>query len=335
MITFAVIKPGQISLDMGKPVMPLLYTADLSSKRDVDRLILDQCKHQIEFVQVPKAQLMDAVCEELAVGRSQLPENLFYHTYQSLSTSNRHLEILTAESLGESPTVNDVNALGCLFSLDHRVMYHRLIVLANQYRSSAARNVDLTDLVSADIARVIRRRYYHSGLLVADGQVQKYHYQNPEYLAKMLLSSYTSSVIELFGYRLRVFTTGGCIVNESVTRVMGQRVNGPALVIFEAETETDQVMGVYGHLSRSDWRVLDAISYGPSIQQIVEGDNLWNRYLLTRFMYRHRRKTGAVCQVCYRYLDHPVCPALDQTELLSVNSYNGQQHSSGCGGDGQ
>jgi len=162
----------------------------------------------------------------------------------------------------------NMNNIGCLFSLIHTVIENDCLLIANDFDHTNPKYVKYRDIRPKDIIKGIRRRFFHTAQLVSHNNIIKYYYQNPIALASHVLSldtskdSVTNTIIEFLGYRF-VFvmkdqeTAKDTYVNQFATRLCGtNRLYGDVLIFNERDEK------VLDNISRAELQQLDQLAYG-------------------------------------------------------------------------
>ncbi len=96
-------------------------------------------------------------------------DEFYYHTESSYSFPKKHIEIIYGQPLWKEynkGTMENINALACLFSLKHTVMENTCVITANRYDSNDTKKQILDSVTQEDILRVVRRRFYFSAILI-------------------------------------------------------------------------------------------------------------------------------------------------------------------------
>ena len=189
MVRIAVIQKNKCNLDMEKYVVPLLYRyLDKDEKKflrqQLDEFIWKEIEQYISFIDTD--DVLSTACSMMTECYSnRVPDNFYYHTEGSYSFPKKFLEILFCRPTWkeyERSLPENMNNIGCLFSLKHTVIENTCIIISNKYDVNAQQNVVIDSVTKEDILKVIRRRYFFSAILLEQNSSKKYYYQEPKYL---------------------------------------------------------------------------------------------------------------------------------------------------------
>jgi len=253
--------------------------------------------------------------------------DFIFNTEGSYSTPKKFIELINMrptwkEYEDSTKNINIMNDIGCLLSLCHTVIENTCFVVANEYDLSAHRYVKMVSILKDDIIRVIRRRYFHSAILIKENSIVKYYFQNSEYLISTIFgSSDTDKTIEMlpfahFNYNL-IFNFkkhATQYVNKIATRINGcHRIYGDVLVFHEIDK------GVFANLSAREFKRLNVLSYGcladrkfnnnevhqvPTVsvdeagKEITETVPFWSKYIIIENRISLWQKNKYKCTYC-------------------------------------
>lgn len=275
MITVAIIEKNRCSFDdIEKYMSPLLYRSiskdeRLKLKKELDNYIWSIINPYVKIIETNKENLLE---DSLRAITSNFPDkridgDFYFHTESSYSFPKRCLEILYFEPLWDNYKkfqLDNMNNLGCYFSLNHNVIENSCAILSNIYDMDADKNVVIGSTTKEDIIRVIKKRYMFSAILIKNDTIEKYYYQNPKYLICEIFGLTESDNInkisvELFGYKLTFYSIydKNNYVNKIATRMNGSfRLYGNVLVIHELDDN------INGNICEHEFKRLNVLSYG-------------------------------------------------------------------------
>lgn len=251
------------------------------------------------------------------------PSECVYFTGQSYSTPKRFYEILhwkpswdDYQNSIKDPRV--INNFGCLMSLDHSVIENSCIMISNEYDLTASKYVKMGSTTKEDIIRIIRRRYFHTAILIENNRLTKYYYQNIRYLVNMLFGdggpeidhvSFTHLKYNLVYYFKKNATQ---YVNQIATRINGSyRFYGKVLVLHEMDDD------IYANLGIKEIKRLNTLSYGSSKNRELDETEMftipeygvredgteqtekvpfWSKYIVIENRMKHSRKDNKCIQ---------------------------------------
>lgn len=346
-VTIAVIQHNDIVFsDIEQYVKPLLY-------RDLDKLTRQQLKNQLDtyiwsvmqpfvnFVTVPMCKVVDTACEKIIQSFNKEPQQLFYHTESSYSFSKGIIEFVYAQiNQGGEVELLPKNTIGCLMSLKHSFIQNTCVVLFNSYDLTAPKFVKLSNISQKELIAVIRRRFFHSAIVVPvnfpNNDLIKVYYQKTEYLlgAVFLNNSDKTDVFHcdiikhnLLVYHLKTplesqFETDDLshVINKFATRICGtKRIYGNVLIINEMDSN------IPANLSLTDIKNIDMIAHGrlydrslknneTTTEEIVEIDSsgqentvnkvpFWGRYIAMKNRIENNLLKNNICIYCGNYGD--------------------------------
>ncbi|AGF85243.1 hypothetical protein QJ854_gp539 [Moumouvirus goulette] len=274
MIQIALIKKNNINFsDMEKYAVPLLYLNHDDKtrnqlKNNLNDYIWKTIEPYIEFVNVGE-DLLTTVCHNLTKNfdNNKNPDEFYYHTEASYSSPKKFLEIMYCLPLWKeyiAGNIDNMNKLGCLFSLKHNVIENNCVIIANKYDINSSSNLIIDSVTQDDILRVIRRRYFFTASLIKQNNVIKYYYQNPAYLISKIFNlegkdNIQKLSVSLLKYNLSFYCqqNNSKYINQIATRINGlYRLYGDVLILNEIEEN------VYTNLSEHEIKRLNVLSYG-------------------------------------------------------------------------
>ncbi|MEM0354061.1 MAG: zinc finger MYND domain-containing protein [Thermoplasmata archaeon] len=348
MVTVALVEKNRCSFDrIEEYVLPLLYQEHQEDivknlKAKLNDYLWSVIKPYIDFVDIESGEdFLTIVCQKLIQHYpSRNPDEFFYHTEGSYSFPKKYMEIIHCQPLWsgyEKSKLENINNIGCLFSLKHSVIENRCIIISNRYDMSSPNFIMMDKITKEDILRVIRRRFFFSAILIKENTIVKYYYQTPTYLVckifglterdKIQKLSFSHLKYNLVFYFRQDKTK---YINQIATRINGsQRIYGDVLVLHEMEDE------IFANLSRHEFKRLNVLSYGRLYDRELKDDEIhtmevveidkdgkeykrkmfpyWSRYIIVeRRMLRWKENrnrcincygeiiNSVVCQKCYR-----------------------------------
>lgn len=300
MIKIAIIKENKCSFDnIEEMAKPLLYKklSDTNRRQLKDKLneyLWSIIEPYVEFREVMAEDMMDTICESIHKSYpNDAAENLYFHTEQSFSSPSKYLELIYAQDDADFENIKEgdkyvkpnMNNLGCIFSIQHKIVNRTCVIIANKYdlENSMKKYLKITSVEKKDILRVIRRRYFHSAVYVQENEMMtKYYYQDPSILTAVLFKltySNTSNKdtemihhveFNLFNYNLTFYfdNDGDEETNQIATRLYGlARIRGPVLILHILDDTVDQssnsITRINSSISIPEVERLNKISFGP------------------------------------------------------------------------
>lgn len=259
--------------DIEKYVMPILYKPYVKAdfkilNKKLDDYIWSVVSAYVKIVEIDTMQtdLLGFICEFISNPFNKNPDELFYFTENSYSSPKSHLEVIFAKDYSRKSENNNINNLGCFFSLKHTVIEKNCVIMANTYdlenKSTYVKNIDITP---RDIIRVIRRRFFQTAILIKKDKLIKYYYQNPVGLIGRIfnLNIQTDNIQTLsfsyLNYNLTLCSLkdDNAYVNEAATRICGHNlIRGDTLVICEQEEK------IQASISIKEIQQLNLLAYG-------------------------------------------------------------------------
>ena len=271
----AVIKKNQIVFDrMEEFALPLLYKelddeTRKSLKEKLNDYLWSVIEPYVKFIEIGiEDDFLTIVCENIA---GCFPERnldeLFYQTEGSYSSPKKYIELLYCQPMWNEYEANkqeNINTVGCYFSLKHTVIENNCVIIGNKYDLTAPQFATIDSVTREDILRIIRRRYFFTAVLVKDDLMVKYYYQDPRFLISKVFGLEKEDNIQKFQfshlkYNLLFYfqQDESKYVNKIATRINGlYRVHGDILVLHELEEN------IFGNLSIHEMKRLNVLSYG-------------------------------------------------------------------------
>lgn len=341
MKTIAVVQKNRCSFEkMEEYASKLLYTTHTDEERiniktALNNYIWSEIEPFVKFIDIPDDDdFLTVVCENIT---KRFPEKkadeFFYHTEGSYSFPKKYIEFLHCQPLWkeyQNGKIENINNLGCLFSLKHHVIENDCIIFANKYDLSAPHFTVLDSVNKEDIIRVVRRRYFFSAILIKDDSLVKYYYQDPKYLITKIYNLTEKDNIQKmsFGhlkYNLVMYFQHdkSKYLNKIATRINGSyQLHGDVLLLHEMEEN------IFTNLSMHEVRRLNVLSYGrlydrqlkdeeihtmPTIEVDENGKEyekkvtpIWSRYItLDRRMLKWKENKNK-CINCYQEIKNVV-----------------------------
>jgi len=286
MTTIAIITKNKCEFNMEEYIAPLLYRSQTKEERQILKTRLNDyiwsvIERYITFINVDDQEdFCDKIFRAMSAAFPDKDQyNFMFNTEGSYSTPKRFLELIymrpTWKGYEDSTKdINVMNDIGCLFSLNHTVIENTCVVIANKYDLTAHKYVDMVSVLKDDITKVIRRRYYHSAILVKEHSVAKYYFQKPEYLISTIFGSDDDKTISMLPYTHYNYNLlfhfkkhATQYVNKVVTRINAQyRVYGDVLVFHEADKD------VFINLSEREFKRLNVLSYGRIVDRKLDSN---------------------------------------------------------------
>jgi len=345
---------------MDEFVPPLLHKSHLSA--DFDKLndllndyIWSELKPYVTFIDVDINDPMTTICTEITKCFPGIPyDNFFYMTEGSYSSPKAYLEFVyalpTQTSYVKSQPEN-MNNFGCLMSLKHNVVENSCVVIANKYDLKAEKFVSLMSIRKEDLIRVIRRRYFHSAILIKDNNIIKYYYQNPGALASSVFNldintdsvetlSFTHLKYNLIYYFKQDKTK---YPNQCATRINAHnKIYGDVLVFNELEENIFTNLGVrefkrlnllsYGRLCDRELTTEETFSITGTPDQTDQSDHpdqsdtmpnkkdlLWSKYLVSEHRFSKLGQNKNQCIMCKNKIEtRVICPHCFRPKYCSM-----------------
>lgn len=301
-------------------------------KEEINGYIWSVMNTYIKFIDVHECDLMLTICENLI---KCFPEktfdDFFYHTEESYSFPQQYIELVYCFPLWkdyENSKIENINNIGCLFSLKHSLVENNCAILINNYDSSAKNFVVIDSITQKDILRVIRRRFFFSAVVIKNDDLKKYYYQSPKYLIKQVFGLDESDGIQkvsfnLYNYNLTYYFKQDKTnyINKIATRINGNyKIYGDVIVIHEMEEN------VFANISLHEVKRLNVLAYGTlsnrevkkeETQIIIKYDldennnNIehkiipsWNKYTILNNRMIKWKEIKNKCMQCTRDITH-------------------------------
>ena len=339
MKTIAIISKNNCQFDqMEKYCVHLLYhelsAVDIGRlKHKLNTYIWSVIEPYVKFIEINATDFLTDLCQNLtACFPNRVADDFYYHTEASYSFPKRYVELVHCQPLWQEylkDEVHNINNLGCLFSLSHHVIENTCAIIANKYDNTAPKHVALDTISKNDIVRVVRRRFFHTAILVTDGSLHKYYFQKTDHLLNQIYGSDTDHFTNTqFGYNLVYYYQKQKIeqteqyVNKIATRINAQkRLYGPVLILHEMDDK------IYANISIHELKRLNVLSYGLVADRLARPDEtftfgetadtntnqtpLWSRYMIIDKRMAERKQPHCinckktepalfVCTSCYR-----------------------------------
>lgn len=334
------IKKNKCNFDkLGDYANELLYHSGefKNIKTNINNYIWSVIEPYIEFINVD--DFLNDVCLNLIKPFDKNPDDFFYHTEQSYSFPNQCIEIIYAQPLWDYHEDN-INNIGCLFSLKHTVIENNCIILINKYDLTAKNYAVMDDITKKDILRVIRRRFFFSAILIKNNKLIKYYYQEPKILIKKIFNLNENDNIQklsfnILRYNFVFYFKQDDKVNEIATRINGlYKLYGDVLIINEIEEN------VYANLSINEINKLNLLSFGSINDRELKdnekhdiGDDktiipFWSKYIIVK---NRLEKLKDNCYYCHNKIINPViCEKCYRIKYCSKDCQQKHNHFEDC-----
>lgn len=286
MVRIAVIEKNNCNFDnLGDYALPLLYTEhSADSKKEIresiDNYIWSVIEPFVTFVDVSDEDFITVVCSNIIKDFPDRPaDKFFYHTEGSYSFPKKYMEFIYAQpswSDYKIAQVENINTIGCLFSLKQNFIENTVIIVANTYDLSAEKLVVMTCVTKNDIIKTIKRRFYFSAVLIKENSMIKYYYQDPKFLIGHIYGLSNNDTIEKLSlshlkYNLVFYfrQNKDTYVNKIATRINGSyRLHGDVLILHEMEEN------IYSNISITEMKRLNVLSYGRLYDRQLKPDEV-------------------------------------------------------------
>lgn len=271
----AVIEKNKISFDgLEEFAAPLLYEEHTDEtraalKKNLNDYIWSKIEPYVRFITVDENdEFIGVVCRELTnCFPERKPDDFFYHTEGSYSFPKKYIELVHCQPVWngyKDAQPENMNTVGCLFSLKHTVIENTCIVIANRYDLTAPRFTAIDSVTKEDIIRIVRRRYFFSAVMIKDDSMVKYYYQDPRYLITKIYGLDSKDNIQKLSfshlkYNLIFYFQQDKTkyLNTIATRINGlYRVYGDILVLHEMEEN------IFANISIHEMKRINVLSYG-------------------------------------------------------------------------
>lgn len=335
MVKIAVLSPNNCNFDtesLSNLILPLVYTS--LSKTDTKRLIgklnayiEDVISPYIEFAEIDRGDdcdFMENICKHF------MPDSTDNIATGDLSFSTKHgyVDIYHAKPnipikyKDDSTFCPDFNSIASICSIGHIIIHNKCVMLAYGYTSNG--DLEMTNISMKDIVRIIRRRYINTAVCITPNKIQKYYYQNKDYLIRSIFNCSETDInliethsFTLYGFNL-IFRYGvSDIPNKICTRLANKPINGTCIIFSTINGKNND------NISIAEIEKIDAISYGPLVNRdrnltgnIDESDKTKNCYelyhkysnLIKLFAVREKKcdccdkifPSLSLCSKCYR-----------------------------------
>lgn len=335
----ALIKKNRVNFDqIEEYASPLLYKklnkdTILFLKKSLNDYIWSVVSPFITFIDVDSSEdldldLMTVICTNLTNEfDDKSPDDFFYRTEGSYSSPKRFIELVHCQPTWSSyePSTEDnlspMNNIGCLFSLEHNVIENSCVLIVNSYDLNLDRFISLDSITKEDICRVVRRRYFYTGVLVDPTEsfpLIKYYYQDPAYLISSIYSKNSIQHLSFTHLKYNLVMHFENNDNDQPTNEICSRINsthrikGKCLILHEMDEN------VFCNLSIHEVKRLNVLSYGTiqnrqllptemhsfQIQMIDEHSPekkicpLWSRYIVLNSRMLKWKETKNKCFNC-------------------------------------
>lgn len=326
--------------DLEKYAKPLLYQEHSLDERKrikegINNYLWSVIEPYVKFIDVGENDdLLTVVCEKLTKDfPDRKPDEFFYHTECSYSFPKRYIELVHCQPLWpgyKKDQIDNINNVGCLFSLKHNVIENNCIILTNRYDFSAKNFVTIDTVTKEDILRVIRRRFFFSAVLVRENTMIKYYYQNPAFLISKIFSLEENDNIEKLSttflkYNLVFYFQHDRtkFPNQIATRINGSfRLHGDVLMLHEMEEN------IFTNISIHEAKRLNVLSYGRLYDRRLKEDEIhtittmevnedgketekkmdpyWSRYIVSEKRMLEWNNKKNKCINCYKNMTKPI-----------------------------
>jgi len=284
------VKKNQCHFDrLEELVPPLLYTDhDPEVRRQIKTQINDYIwnviEPYVEFIEVDmdnSTNFLTECCRRMTecFPSKQTDRDFFYHTEGSYSFPKKYIEFMHCQPLWkeyQESQKENMNYLACLFSLQHHVIENDVIVFANSYQINGQKSVALESITKSDLIRMVRRRFFFSGILIREHDFVKYYYQNPQFLITKIYGltlndSIQKLSVDLLRYNLIFYFQHdkNLYLNKIATRMNGlYQLHGDILLLHELEEN------IFANLSIHETRRLNVLSYGRLYDRQLKDDEI-------------------------------------------------------------
>ena len=272
MITIALIKKNLVEFDrieeFASPLLYRLLTAENKTdiKNKLNNYLWSVVSPYVTFIETDAEDLLSSACYHISeCFPDKNPDDFFYHTVDSYSFPKNNIELIYGQPNWNGYVESEnMNNLGCLFSLNHTVIENNCILISNKYDIKSTHFAKLSSITKDDILKVIRRRFFHTACVIRENSVEKYYYQSQAILASVIFGLSASDSIQKLSFTLFGYNLSFCFlqsktkyVNQIATRINGvSRVYGDILVIHEIEEN------IPANLSVHEMRRLNVLAYG-------------------------------------------------------------------------
>ena len=272
--------------ELDKYAIPLLYEDHnpedrIKLKKSLNDYLWSVVEPYVTFIEINEDNdFLTIVSKELTkCFHDKNPDQFFYHTESSYSCPKKFIELIYCQPLWDTyqkSQIENINNLGCLFSLKHHLVENNCIIIGNDYDLSSPNYIKLTSVSKEDILRVIRRRYFFSAIVVKNDVMVKYYYQDPKYLiTKVFGIGYNDSIqkisINHLKYNLTFYFQQDKTkyVNKIATRINGlYRIHGDVIILHDMEEN------IFTNFSIHECKRLNVLSYGRLYDRQLKEDEV-------------------------------------------------------------
>ena len=340
MKTIALIQKNQCTFHkMEDFVLPLLYknlTVDERKmlKNKINEYIWSIIEPYITFIQIDENDFITDIIENIIKNfPDKNPDDFFYHTETSYSFPKKFMEIIYYQPLWKEyidAQIENMNNIGCLFSLKHTVIENSCVIISNNYDLNAPHFTKIGSIDKEDIIRVIRRRFFFTAILIKDNVLIKYYYQNPRYLITQVFGLLENDKIEKLAFTFLKYNlifyfkqNKKDYINKIATRLNGSyQVYGDILVLHELEEN------IFANISIHEIMRLNVLSFGRLYdRQLKQEENyllpitkidengkefkedmtpLWSRYIVIENRMLKWKKNKNKCINCDKEFINPI-----------------------------
>jgi hypothetical protein len=359
MIKIAFILKNRVAFDKIKEyALPLLYKPYTKKElqavnNSLNEYIWSVIEPYVEFINVNSDvdDILEVICG-LVTGRfpDKQFDDFFYKTESSFTSPKSHLEIFYSQPTWSSYVLSEegnMNNIGCFASLNHTVIENDCVIFSNSYNLENKNDfVTKGSVTKNDLIKIIRRRFFHTAVLIKNGTLVKYYYQNPIHLISVIfgLDSEKDSIETLqfsfLNYKMMYYFSKdkNNFLNETATRLCGHnKIYGNVLVLQELDEKVLTNLSIkeiqhlnllsYGRLENRDLK--DDENYMMTNNDIPEEEggedqkkskSLWNRHLIR---LNRIQKLDKSCLMCSKKIDNRfVCPNCCRAKYCSESCLN-------------
>lgn len=279
MIKVALVKLNKVSFpQMEKYAFPLLYKNHTKSNltklnKQLNDYIWSELEPYVSFMEVDSSDTesyIEHICEKITERfDKQTATDFFFRTELSFSYPSSQIELLYAQPMWKGyvdSQQENMNNIGCLFSLLHTVIENDCVLIANDFDHTNPKFAKQRSIRPKDIIKGIRRRYFNTAQLISNDHIIKYYYQNPIELIKQALNvddekdQLENGIIEFLGYRLifaAKISNENTEINAIATRLCGtNKIHGNVLLFHERDEK------ILDNLSKKEVQDLNQLAYG-------------------------------------------------------------------------
>lgn len=354
MITYALIKKNRCIFEkMEELALPLLYTEHTEEtrkkiKQSINDYIWSIIGPYIEFIQVEQNDFITSACNNIISDfPHKQPDDFMYHTKSSYSFPKKFIEFICCQPIWKEythNTIENINNLGCLMSLDHTLIENSCVVISNKYDISQQSNIIMDSITKDDIIKIIRRRYFLTAVLIKKDKLVKYYYQNPRYLITKIYNIDESASIQkmsesILKYNLQFYFQYDKTkyINQIATRINGMyRLYGDVLLLHELEDN------IFANISIHEVKRLNVLLYGRLYDRQLKSEEIhtstkvvvdengneqekkivpyWSRYLTIENRMKNWNNNKDKCINCHnKIVKQIICDKCYRTKYCSKN----------------